>query len=681
MSAPNESLPMGGREGSGTYQFGPFFLDKPRRLLLKDGAPVTLTPKTYDTMLVLVESRGSFLSKEQLMKALWPASFVEDSNLTQQISMVRKALGESAGEDRYVVTVPGRGYRFVAAVIELPSDSAPGGEIRRQQDLSDVSQKEPQLRADSLQPDTQEELQLHPIAGSAKAPPRVGTLIRRPRVILPIFLALALVAAGYWLYTARSLKTESFEPPRSLAILPFRNLKLDPQSDFLSFSLADAVITKLSYVTALTVRPSSSVERYRNQAIDSRRVAADLDVDTLLTGNFIREGDDLRITAELIDVKKDRILWRDAFDLKYEKLLTVQDRVAQHIVEGLELKLSPDEARELGADRPVDPLAYEYYLRGVELYARSEYAMAIKMLEKSSEINPAYALTWAHLGRAYNATASFQFGGSEQYRRAQAAYEKALSLQPAQIDTRVYMANMFTDTGRVEQAVPLLREALRTNANHAEAHWELGYAYRFAGALKESVLECERARQLDPGVKLTSSALNGYLYLGQYDRFLESLPKLENSALIVFYRGLAEYYQQKREPAARDFDHAFELDPSLLHAQVGKALSYGITQQPSKGLEILHAAEDRINERNVGDPEAIYKIAQAYAMLGDKPSALRVFRYSVENGFFSYPYFEADPLLSGLRSTSEFESIMAVAMKRYEAFKGKFLWLPRSSAR
>src|SRR5262249_3992416 len=178
------------------------------------------------------------------------------------------------------------------------------------------------------------------------------------------------------------------------------------------------------------------------------------------------------------------------------------------------------------------------------------------------------------------ATASFQLGGREQYQRAQAAYEKALLLQPTQIETRVYMANLFTDTGRVEQAVSLLREALQTNANHAEAHWELGYAVRCAGALEESVLECERARELDHGVKLTSSALNGYLYLGQYDRFLRSLPKLEDSALIVFYRGFAEYHQQNREQAARDFDHAFELDPSLLQAQVGKALSYGIAQQP-----------------------------------------------------------------------------------------------------
>jgi tetratricopeptide (TPR) repeat protein len=381
----------------------------------------------------------------------------------------------------------------------------------------------------------------------------------------------------------------------------------------------------------------------------------------------------LRITSELIDVRTQRILWKQAFDLRYEKLLTVQDSVAQQIVKRLELSLSPFEAEQLKPDRPVDPLAYEYYLRGVDLYAKNDFQMAIKMLEKSVEINPNYALTWAHLGRSYNATASFQFGGREQYRKAQAAYEKALSLQPTQIETRVYMANMFTDTGRVEQAVPLLREALKANSNHAEAHWELGYAYRFAGALQESVSECERARQLDPGVKLNSSALNSYFYLRRYDKFLQSLPKNDDSAFVLFYRGLGEHYKKNWKQAARDFDRAFELDRSLLHSQIGKALSHGIRKQTQQGLEILHAAENRINERAVGDAEAIYKVAQAYGMVGDRGSALRVLRHSIESGFFAYPYLASDPLLNTLRKEKEFHHLLEVARLRHEAFKRMFL--------
>jgi tetratricopeptide (TPR) repeat protein len=276
------------------------------------------------------------------------------------------------------------------------------------------------------------------------------------------------------------------------------------------------------------------------------------------------------------------------------------------------------------------------------------------------------------LGRSYSANASFQFGGGEQYQKAQKAFERALALQSDQIDARIYMANMFTDTGKVEKAVPLLREALKTNPNHAEIHWELGYAYRFAGMLRESVLESENARRLDPGVKLNSSALNGYLYLGQYDRFLESLPKTNDLALIAFYRGFGEYYQKNWDEAAKHFDHAWELDHSLFHALIGKALSLGIRHQASEGLAILRQVETKINQRGVGDPEASYKIAQAYAVLGDKAAALRVLRHSIDSGFFSYPYFLTDPLLDNLRNEPEFSRLVNAARQRNQAFVTAF---------
>ena len=335
------------------------------------------------------------------------------------------------------------------------------------------------------------------------------------------------------------------------------------------------------------------------------------------------------------------------------------------------MSLSPSEVEWLKPDPPIDPLGYEYYLRGVDLYSRSDFPMAIKMLEESIEIDPNYALTWAQLGRSYTADASFHFGGREQYHKAQAAYEKPLSLHPAQIETQIYMANFLTDTGEVERAVPWLRQALKTNPNHPEAHWELGYAYRFGGTLKEFVAECEHARQLDPGVKLTSSALNSYLYLGQYDKFLQSLPEDSHSGFILFYRGFAEYYKGKREQAAEDFDRAFELDPSL-YTQVGAALSNDVRGHRSKGLGILRAAESRVEERGVGDPEAIYKIAEAYAILDDKPSALHALRHSIESGFFSYPYFMTDPLLDNVRKETEFTALMEVARRRHQAFKSIF---------
>ncbi len=491
----------------------------------------------------------------------------------------------------------------------------------------------------------------------------LGLTRRRAGWLAAVFIAVVGAVAGFlhWTRTPTSAPSQ----PRSLAILPFRNLKEDPATDFLGFSLADAVITKFSSVGSLMVRPSSSIERYRKQTINPEKVGAELHVDALLTGTYIKEGGELRIAMQLISVKPATILWQRTIDTRYDSLLSVQDKIAQEIISGLELRLTPSEAANVRFDNAIGRQAYEDYLRGVDLYATNDFRSAIEMLQRSAARAPDYALTWAHLGRAYTTNASLAFGGREQYAQAQAAYEKALRLNPALIEPRVYMSNLFTDTGRVEQAVPLLQAALHANPNHAEAHWELGYAYRFAGFLPESVTECELARQLDPEVKLHSSALNSYLYLGQYDKFLASLPP-DETAYALFYRGFAHFYAHRYAEAKANFEHAYRVDPSLLQAAVGEAISLAIQGRNAAGLRLMEQTEAKIGERGVGDAEGMYKVAQAYAVLGDKRSAKRVLRRTVDGGFFCYPYFQTDPLIAGLRSEPGFSELMKVSKARHD---------------
>ncbi|HWP44024.1 MAG TPA: hypothetical protein VNO14_12350, partial [Blastocatellia bacterium] len=202
-------------------------------------------------------------------------------------------------------------------------------------------------------------------------------------------------------------------------------------------------------------------------------------------------------------------------------------------------------------------------------------------------------------------------------------------------------------------------------------HWELGYAYRFAGLLDESIKECERARQLDPEVKINSSALNSYLYAGDYDRFLESLPDRDDIAFIVFYRGFGNYYLKNWNSASADFDRAYELDRSL-YTQIGKAMSFAIKGQQLEAVEMLRVTEKGIEQSGVGDAEGIYKVAQGFAVAGDRQSALRVLGRSIELGFFCYPYFMSDPLLETIRSEPEFARLMELARNRHEEFKNKF---------
>ena len=349
-----------------SYEFGSFVIDVDRHLVLKDMQPVALTPKTYDTLLMLVESGGRLLSKDEIMRVLWPDSFVEESNLTQQISMLRKALGEVSGEYRYIVTVAGRGYRFAEPVKIRPAENLE----------TSAAAAVPAFPAADI-PGNSEWPSAEEAAKVSQQPPARTRRMSLNLLIGVSVLAILALAGSAWVLANRhgtSLTGGSSHAPRSLAILPFRNLKHDADSDFLGLALADAVISRLSYVSELTVRPSSAIEKYRRLPIDIRGAAADLNVNTLLAGNFVRDGSDLRITSELIDVKTQRILWNKIFDVKYEKLLTVQDSVAQEIVKGLNLSLSPSQSEQLKSGQPMDPLAYEYYLRGVDLYAKSKLA-------------------------------------------------------------------------------------------------------------------------------------------------------------------------------------------------------------------------------------------------------------------------------------------------------------------
>ncbi|MGA9994058.1 MAG: winged helix-turn-helix domain-containing protein [Pyrinomonadaceae bacterium] len=698
------------------YEFGQFRIDVGERQLLRGEEQIALTPKAFDTLLVLVENCGHALDKKELMEKVWPDSFVEENNLAQNISTLRKALGESEAGLKYIETVPKRGYRFVADVKELWDEDVDlvlhertraslviEEEIDDEEELKPVIDIKPEAAASEIPSGALVETSAQALASTEIAAQTIAphqsfttdvsetqdapSALSEKTVELPaarpkhfrrsvaLFACLAFVAAiiaGYFVFKRSRDARRIAAHQRALAILPFRNLKQDAETDFLGFSLADAIITKLGYVSELTVRPSSYIDKYRNLTIDPQKVAADLNVNTLLTGGFIKEGDDLRITAQLIDVGTNEILWRDTLDMKYERLLTVQDRVAQEIIKGLQLKLTPAEANRLNLDVPQNPLAYEYYLRGVDLYSQNQFPMAVEMLEKSVALDSSHALAWAHLGTAYAAAASFRFGGRDYYTKAQAAYQKALSLNPEQIEARIFTANTYTDTNHVEDAVPLLRDALKTNPNYALAHWELGYAYRFAGVLKESVAEGERAREIDPEVKLNSSAFNSYLYDGEYEKFLRSLPAREDSAFILFYRGFGNFYLKNRERAASDFNRAYELDPTLFQAQIGRALSLGLEGQNQKGLTLLRETEQKVLEHGVGDAEGIYKVAQAYAALGDKASALRVLKLSIEGGFFCYPYFTSDPLLENLRGEAQYSTLMEQARKRHEEFKKKF---------
>jgi DNA-binding winged helix-turn-helix (wHTH) protein/TolB-like protein/tetratricopeptide (TPR) repeat protein len=674
------------------YEFGPFRLDPAERQLLRDGQPVQLTPKAFDALLIFVEHSNRLLTKNELISKIWPDSFVEESNLAQNVSTLRKALGERPNGGQYIETVPKRGYRFIADVKhqvkersgvgvysplsaeQIPEDSYLTFDTGKltpligpdEETAGLINQDQIEPLPQQLRTSVQETQPLQTSPLTSRQTKRIGR-----KIVLPAAVLTAIAAIGSYYLSFHSPSLFWNDKPR-LAVLPFRNLQPDASTDFLGFPLADAVITKLNYVSSVTVRPSAYVYKYRNQEIDPRRIAKELNVDTLLTGTFLKEGDDVRINLQLIDLKTNQALWSGLLNLKYEKLASVQDRVTQEVIRHLSVNLTPDESERIQRGAPQNAAAYEYYLRGVDLYWVDDLRTASKMLEKSVELDPKYAPSWAYLGTIYESLASLYFGGRDYYDKAQQAYDMALKLDPTQIEARNFMGVFLTNTGRVEEAVPLLRTVLQTNPNLAQAHWDLAYAYRFGGMLKESIAEGERARQIDNEIRSNNAIFNSYLYDGQYDKFLNSLPPGEDSAFITFYRGLAHYYLNQRHQAQSHFNRAYEMSPSLMPVQAGKALSFAIDNRMPRGLELLRRTEKMITESGVTDPEGIYKVAQAFAVLGDTQSALRLLRRSIEGGFFCYSYFINDPLIGNLRGQEEYETLMEMARRRHERFSQQF---------
>jgi DNA-binding winged helix-turn-helix (wHTH) protein/TolB-like protein len=637
----NTNSPPSIRETAPTYLFDQFSLDLQNERLLLDGEPVTLQRKAFETLTLLVKNSGRIVTKEEFLQELWPDSFVEEGSLTVNISHLRKALGEGQDGRKFIETIPRRGYRFIAPVQELNDFKTP---VLNNDKVTSVS-----------------------TTGTVRTS-RKFIILSIPLLIL-IFLAMTY---GRWLSAYLGAFNSTVNPPRRMAVLPLINLKPDSEDKYLSFSLADAITSRLGNNRDLSVQASSSVHKYSNQSPDPQVVARELKVDMILTGTYLKEGDDLRITTQMVDGKTGNIIWQEKFDLKFQSLLKLQEQVALRVISQMGMSMASGEISFDRHELSSNPLAYEYFLRGIDHYAAARFPLAIEFFDKAVTIDPGFTRAWDYLGSTYSLSASTRFGGRAYYQKAQKAYEQAIALHPDRSRTIALQADLFIETNRVEQAVLLLRELIKKHPTYPLAHWELSYAYRYAGMLDESIATSKRMLEIEPHYNLQNAVMSSLLYQGEYSKFKETIPAHTDSAYLIFYRGFGSYHEGEISKAIADFDRAYSIDPSLMQAQVGKALSYGLAGQRSEGIRLMQEAESLSEESGVSDAEGIYKIAQAYAVLDDRAAALRVLRRSIEGGFFCYPYISRDPLLKSLHSDSQFGKLLEQARQRHEEFRRKF---------
>jgi DNA-binding winged helix-turn-helix (wHTH) protein/TolB-like protein/Tfp pilus assembly protein PilF len=623
------------------FRFGPFAASVREGELRKHGIRLKLQEKPLQILLTLLERPGELVTREELRARLWTSStFVEfEHNLDIAVNKLRLALGDSAESPRYVETIRGKGYRLMGSVmvtnghrVETPVREA--GAVTPEPAEVSVGRREP-------------------VASARRWV--FGTALAAVLIVAPI----AVVRSGLFPIHPKL--------PRTLAVLPFRNLSPDAESQFLSYSLADAIINRLGFVSEIVVRPSSYVAKYGDGNPDPGVVAKELHVEAVLVGNYIKEGDRLRVSAELVDVAKPEVLWRDTLDVTYDQLLKVQDRVAESVARGLQLRIQPQESRRLKKSVPKDALAYEYFLRVQPRGLPNDYRLTVQMLEKSVHLDSEYAPAWMDLGNAYAGYANWQGGGPEFRGKSEAAFDKALQLDPELPFLHTYMAIQMLERGQLDQGVEALREELRLNPNEALAHWWLMEAYLYGGMLDESIAEGESALRLDPLVSV-GSTFNTYLHAGDLEKFLSTMPVGE-SARTSFYRGLCFFYRKDFSRAASEFELAFKLDPTLLHAKYGQALLFAIRQRPAEGIHYL----DDVNQKTpTVDGEMLYKIGQIYSVLGDKSSGYRFLREAIDHNFYCHVCLAHDPLLASLHGEAPYAELLDLARERQQSFKRKY---------
>ena len=657
------------RQTTHIYEFGPFRLIPEERQLLREGQLVQLTPKSFDLLVVLVENSGHLLDKGELMKRIWPDSFVEEANLSVKMSALRRALGEDPSEHQYIETVPRQGYRFVASVKEC-WDNATASSTR---EISDENSDSTVL-ADG-------EGQIS--SPSPVAEPRPRMSFHRWPVVLLGLLTLSALLLGLNAGGLRDRLVGAGNPARiqSLAVLPLENLSGDTSQDYFADGMTDALITDLARVRALRVISLPSVMQYRGMRKPAPEVGRDLHVDVVLTGSVARSGERVRIDVQLIQVGTARKLWADSYERDQRDVLGLQREVTRDIVGEIRLPLTPQEQGQFANVRPVDPRAYDDYLRGrfyLNRQNRDGNEAAITALERAVATDPTFAAAHAELAQAY-VWKLFLFA-PEEGRWAEKAFvasEKALSLDPN-------LAVAYLARGRLlwtpanhfphEKAIREYRRALTLNPNLDEARNQLAVVYCHIGAFDEALQESQKAVATNPNNNLAELRIGQTLnFQRKYEQalsVLRAIPQEVNPAIIGQQTAWALFNLGRKEEASAMLeqllrDHPEDNGGSFTSVQAVLAASAGQENRAEEKIKV--AVEKGKGFGHFHHTE--YHIACAYALMNKPAQSMKWLEAAAEDGFPCYPLFEKDANLDNLRQYPRFVTFLGKQKQQWESFR------------
>jgi eukaryotic-like serine/threonine-protein kinase len=469
-------------------------------------------------------------------------------------------------------------------------------------------------------------------------------------------IAAILIAIFLWWPRDSAVAPIDSASPRAIAVLPLQNMNGDSSVDYLRFALADELTSVLTYSRSVAVRPSSSTRKFVTVE-DPKKAGQELQVAQLVEGHFLKQGDQLTVTLEAIDVATNRLLWQGTVKSKAEDLIGLQEQLSAQVQHGLLPIIGGAAASvDASASRPKNQQAYDFYLRSVAVpHDPAPNKEGIKMLEWAVGIDPSYAPAWEALGQRYYFDSTFGGGGEPMFQRSQSAYERAVTLDPNRVMAASNLITNRVERGELGNAYDAATDLARRRPQSADAHFALSYVLRYVGMLNKSTEECDTARQLDPGNFGFRSCAWSFLQIGKTDRAMEFVhldAGSEWAAWVTPYVYLAQSNVAQAREAAKKMGKAPTYHRELMEACTTE-------QRPADLTKIV-----RENEASVmmeADPEAWYHLGALMEYCGHKDSAVRLLRAAIQQNYCAYEALQTDPLLVKMRGTPEFVELRSLA--------------------
>ena len=500
-------------------------------------------------------------------------------------------------------------------------------------------------------------------ASKANAVPVASTPSRSYGKIAGVLAAVAVVAvaAVFWFGKRRSAPFAATISQKTVAVLPLQNIGSDKDVDFLRLALADEIATSLSYARSLSIRPFATTSKYDSPTLDLQEAGKAMHVTDVVTGHYMKEGDQIQITLEAVDIGDNRTIWRDTMTVAAPDLIAMRSQITAKVRQGLVPALGAgNDAGETGT-HPKNEEAYDLYLRSIALpHDPLPNKDAIAMLERAVGIDPTYGPAWEALGYRYYYDATYSNGGEAVYQRGQSALERAVALDPNLVSAAAQLITTRVEGGELVKAYQEGKALVERHPENASAHFALGYVFRYGGMLDESAHECETSISLDPGNYRYRSCAETFDEQGNFARAMDFI-QLDAGSSWAEATMVAHFLRtgnpaQAREQAKKIMDRPIE---KMVNACLNHAPAADVDNDARELAPIISGFHD---------PEARYLNAGYFAFCGQKEPAVRLIKGAMAGHYCAYTDLQTNAMLASLRGAPEFAELLSAAKQCRDSF-------------